>query len=342
MSRPTIRDVARAAGVSLATVDRVLNRRAGVRAKTVAKVEEAMQRLDFTRDITAANLSKKRRYRLSFLLPDGDNSFMRGLAAAVQATSRHSSLERAEVTVTMVPAFDGPALAQALDAIDRTATDGVAVVATDAAEVRDAIGRLTGEGVRVVTLVSDLPGSSRDRFVGIDNVVAGRTAAGLLGRFCGGAPGRIAVVAGSMLLRDHVERRQGFETVMREQYSHLTVLPSLEGLDDAERVASLLGEMLARDGEIAGLYSLGAGNRGVVTALERAGLAGRVRVVAHEVSPHARAALHDGIFDAVINQDAGHEARSAVRILKALIDDRPVLEAQEQIRIDIFMRDNLP
>jgi len=342
MSRPTIRDVARAAGVSLATVDRVLNRRAGVRAGTVAKVEEAMQRLDFTRDITAANLSKKRRYRLSFLLPDGDNSFMRGLEAAVQATSRHSSLERAEVTVTMVPAFDGPALARALDAIDRTATDGVAVVATDAAEVREAIDRLTGEGVRVVTLVSDLPGSGRDRFVGIDNVVAGRTAAGLLGRFCGAAPGRIAVVAGSMLLRDHAERRQGFEAVMATEYPHLTVLPPLEGRDDAERVAALLGAALAADPRIVGLYSLGAGNRGVVTALEAAGLAGRLRVVAHELTPQARGALTDGTFDAVINQDAGHEARSAVRILKALIDDRALVEAQERIRIEIFMRDNLP
>ncbi|MEF2552727.1 LacI family DNA-binding transcriptional regulator [Aurantimonas sp. A2-1-M11] len=342
MSRATIRDVARAAGVSLATVDRVLNRRAGVRAATVQRVEEAMRRLDFTRDLAAANLSKKRRYRLTFLLPDGANSFMRELEAAVQATSRQSSMERAEVTVAMVPAFDGPALAKALDGIDRAATDGVAVVATESAEVRAAIDRLRADDVRVVTLVSDLPASTRDRFVGIDNGVAGRTAAGLLGRFCPAAPGRVAVVAGSMLLRDHAERRSGFEQVMRAEYPHLTVLAPLEGLDDAERVAALLGEALAADRDIVGLYSLGAGNRGVVTTLAAAGLGGRIRVVAHELSPHARAALRDGTFDAVINQDAGHEARSAVRILKALIDDRALVEAQERIRIEIFMRDNLP
>ncbi|MEL6316609.1 MAG: LacI family DNA-binding transcriptional regulator, partial [Pseudomonadota bacterium] len=37
MSRPTVHDIARVAGVSLATVDRVLNERPGVREKTIVK-----------------------------------------------------------------------------------------------------------------------------------------------------------------------------------------------------------------------------------------------------------------------------------------------------------------
>ena len=41
-ARSTLEDVARTAGVSLATVDRVINRREGVRANTVARVEAAV------------------------------------------------------------------------------------------------------------------------------------------------------------------------------------------------------------------------------------------------------------------------------------------------------------
>jgi LacI family transcriptional regulator len=44
----------------------------------------------------------------------------------------------------------------------------------------------------------------------------------------------------------------------------------------------------------------------------------------------------------VLNQDPGHEVRSAVRVLKAKADELPVLAAQERIRIDIFLKDNLP
>ena len=49
-----------------------------------------------------------------------------------------------------------------------------------------------------------------------------------------------------------------------------------------------------------------------------------------------------GTIDAVINQDPGHEVRSAVRVLIAKADNVPLIESQERIRIDIFLRDNLP
>jgi LacI family transcriptional regulator len=48
------------------------------------------------------------------------------------------------------------------------------------------------------------------------------------------------------------------------------------------------------------------------------------------------------LFDAVINQDCGHEVRSAIRVLKARSDGLMPISAQERIRIDIFLKDNLP
>ncbi len=64
--------------------------------------------------------------------------------------------------------------------------------------------------------------------------------------------------------------------------------------------------------------------------------------VVHELTPYSRQALATGTVDAVINQNTGHEVRSAVRVLLAFIDETEVLEDQERIRIDIFLRDNLP
>lgn len=56
--RPTVHDIAAAAGVSLATVDRVLNQRPGVRHVTREKVETAIRELGYIRDVAAANLAK--------------------------------------------------------------------------------------------------------------------------------------------------------------------------------------------------------------------------------------------------------------------------------------------
>ena len=51
--KPTVHDIASHAGVSLATVDRVLNRRPGVSARTREKVDKAVHELGFVRDVAA-------------------------------------------------------------------------------------------------------------------------------------------------------------------------------------------------------------------------------------------------------------------------------------------------
>ena len=91
--------------------------------------------------------------------------------------------------------------------------------------VRAAIDELVAHDVVVVTLVSDVPGSQRSRFVGIDNVTAGRTAASLLGRFVGPRAGQVGMSWSRRALADHAERLFGFERVMAAEYGHLRLLP---------------------------------------------------------------------------------------------------------------------
>ena len=72
------------------------------------------------------------------------------------------------------------------------------------------------------------------------------------------------------------------------------------------------------------------------------GRAPQIVWVCHELTAHARRALLDGVADAVINQDAGHEVRSACRLALARLSGERVLADQERIRIDVFLKDNLP
>ena len=340
--RPTVHDIAARAGVSLATVDRVLNNRPGVRSVTRDKVERAIEALGYVRDVAAANLAKSRTYPLVFILPEGDNTFMRGLAAEVEAAKVRSAVERTAITALSVPAFDPAALAAALHEARALDPAGVAVVAIDAPEVVSAVDALREDGIAVVTLVSDLPGSARDHFAGVDNVAAGRTAGTLMGRFLGGRNGPVAIVAGSMLVRDHRDRLEGFGAAMAESAPGRRLLPVVEGHDDPAEVDRLVSSLLADHPELAGIYSLGAGNRGLIAALEKAGREKAVCAIAHELTPHSRAALLSGTLDALLNQDAGHEVRSAIRVLKARADGLAVIGAQERIRIEIFLKDNLP
>ena len=340
--KPTVHDIAKIAGVSLATVDRVLNGRPGVRAVTRGRVEEAISSLGYVRDLAAANLAKSRTYSFTFILPANDNSFMIGLTEEVRGAIGRSSAERTDIRIIDVPPFDPAALVAALDRMIFEKPAGVAFVAIDAPEVHAAAGRLKAAGIPMVTLVSDLPASARDHYAGIDNIAAGRTAGSLMGRFLSGRDATVAVLAGSMLVRDHRERLDGFSAVIAASYPNVHILPVLEGRDDPALAETMVSDALRRNGDIAGIYSLGAGNRGLIRAVQKAAPSRRPVVIAHELTASTRAALSGGVIDAVLNQDAGHEVRSAVRVLKAKADGLPVLAAQERIRIDIFLKDNLP
>src|SRR5258706_2345717 len=203
--RASLIDVAREAGVSPATVDRVLNGRAGVRAITAERVSEAAHRLGYRPDPVAARLARARVARLGFVLPAGTNTFAGMLAEQIGALNVWLAEQRARAEVQTVDVFSPAALAQHLAGLHGR-FDAVLVMALDHPLVRAAIDDLVAAGTAVVTLVSDVPGSRRLHYVGIDNVAAGRTAGTLLGRFVGARDGRVGVVLGGHALRDHAER----------------------------------------------------------------------------------------------------------------------------------------
>ncbi|POF34554.1 LacI family DNA-binding transcriptional regulator [Roseibium marinum] len=342
MRRVTIHDVAEAAGVSLATVDRALNGRPGVRKNTIEKVKQAAETLNYKPDVFAAGLAKKRLYRFHFLLPNGPNAFMEDLTREALSHAQTMSGERMHVHVEPIDAFDGHRVAGTLALIERAICDGVAVVAPAFPEVRAAIDRLQDRGVPVVTLVSDHPSSTRQHFVGIDNMAAGRTAGRLLGRFLPREPAKVALIAGSLGLRDHAERFAGCREVIEADFPHLQLLKVREGRDDNGRNAELVRGVLKEHPDLAGLYNIGAGNRGAISALQDLGRAQEIVFVGHELTPYTRDALRAGVLDAVIAQDPGHEIRSAIRVLRALCDGASIIDGQERIGIDVFLKDNLP
>jgi LacI family transcriptional regulator len=341
VGRARLEDVARVAGVSVATVDRVVNRREGVREKTIARVEAAVAKLGYRADPAAARLARNQSFRFVFILPTGANSFMSLLAEQVARTAEWLAGQRAFIDILHVDVFDADALARALESVS-PAYHGVATIALDHPRVRAAIDDLAGRGIPVVTLVSDVPSSRRLHYVGIDNPAAGRTAATLMGRFLRGRTGTIGVVAGSLALRDHAERQFGFHQVLSSEYPGLVALPAVEGRDDSECTRAVTAELLARRPDLVGIYNVGAGNRGIAAALEQSCRAEKIVWIAHELTVHSRRLLLLGVVDAIISQDPGHEARSAGRVLLAICCGEPILPDQERIRIDIFLRDNLP
>ena len=342
MARPTVHDVASEAGVSLATVDRVLNARPGVREKTVNRVNEAVRKLGYVRDTSAANLARQREYRFDIVLPRDTSQFTKTIKDALMEASGAQLAERTRVNIVFVQPDDPHDVAKSLHRLRALKPDGVALMVQETPQVRDAVARLKADGIAVAALLSDLPSSERDFFVGVNNVSAGRTAALLMGRFIGGKPGKILVITNSMISRDSIDRRLGFDALMLDEFPDIQVLPSVETRNDPERARDIVQRMVAAHDDLAGVYSMGAGNRYLLDALRTNAVLDRVVYIGHELTPLTQKSLINGEIDAVIAQNVGHLARSVLRVLRAKCDGVEIFEAQERIRIDIITRENLP
>ena len=338
--KPTINDIARHAGVSLATVDRVLNERPGVRRVTVERVHRAVSELGYIRDTAAANLARQRVYRFVFLLPDASEEFIDALQQEIVSQSETLINERTHVETLRVPYVDSTEIAMALDELQRDTIDGVAVVAPETPTVRDAVARARERGIAVVALLTDLPSSPRDHFVGIDNRAAGRTAAKLMGSFSDAQRGKILVLTSSRLARDHLERRFGFDQVMEQQFPDFDVIPTIEIHEPEMPASRILADAIGNWPDVCGIYSTASGNKGLVKFLQEQAM--KVVVIAHELTPTSQVALQQGLFDALISQDKGHIVRSAIRLMRSTVDVVPYNTTQERIRIEIFLKENLP
>lgn len=337
MGKPTLHDVARVAGLSYATVDRVLNERGGVAQKSIQRVRQAIEELGYQRDELAALLSRRRSYRFRLHLPTGDHGFYRALRAAVAAEAGRRRHERVEIVVSETPALDAEALAAGLEAVAAGECDCLAVVAIDTPRVGAAIARLAALGIPVVTLVSDA-GAARAVHVGIDNVVAGRTAGRLIEIAHRRGGGRVLPVIGARTQADHRDRLAGAVGVLAE--GGVEVLDAVVVQDRSDRMAAEVGAALTRVPGISGIYSIGAGNRGLVPLMRELG-ARRPFVVLHELSPFVRGALEAGLVDAAIDQNPEREVSLGLDALRALADGRAVAE-RITVTPGIFLRDNMP
>ena len=286
-------------------------------------------------------MAKRREYRFAFVIPDNKSQFVETIREALSDASRSPGPDRLRLETILAPTDDPNATARILLELIAAKFHGVAIMCPETPQVRDAVTRLKQAGLAVVAMISDLPSSARDHFVGVDNVAAGRTAGALMGRFLGSKSGKVLVISASLASRDSIERRFGFDSILAERFPSITVLPTLESRHDNHRLISIVRQTLASNRDTIGIYALGSGNAAILDVLRATDTIRNATVIMHELTPVTRAALETGEVDVVIMQNVGHIVRSSIRVLRAHLDKTEIVESQETIRIEIVMRENL-
>lgn len=202
----TIREVARAAGVSVATASRALNGLASVTPETRAKIEAAAGELDYVPHSGARSLTKRRTDTIGVILPDLYGEFfseiIRGIDQVVQSATKHLLLANmhgnAEETLLAIRAMRGR-------------VDGLLVMPPDS-NAETIAARLVGEIPTV--LLGARPSEGTSPFVAVDNYAGARLATEhLIER---GAR-QLVHIAGPVTNHDALERARAFRDVVRER-----------------------------------------------------------------------------------------------------------------------------
>lgn len=319
MSRPTIADLAGAAGVSVSTVNRVLSGRAAVRGATMQRVQDAAGEIGFY-GLGAIDARRKEagpRYRLAFLLQQSSRDLYQLIGQRIREAAALRQGERVEPVVEFVDRLDPENIADRLRALGQ-ACDAVAVIAADHPLIAQAIRSLKAEGTPVVTYITDQSAPERAGYVGTDNWKLGRTAAWFVARTTHRA-GRVAVFIGNHRYQCQDIADASFRSYVREHAPHLTVEDSRPTHEEPAEAYRLTSRLLAEADDVVGLLIVGGGISGVLQALREAPEERRraVRLVCRDIGPETRKGLAEGLVTAALCHPLD---RTSAELVQTMID----------------------
>ena len=300
MRRPTIADLAREAGVSLATVDRVLNGRMKVREETALKVHEAAHRIGYhgANAIRSRILADLHELHFGVILQKERHAFYRNFATEFEDWTRSHIRHRLRTTIrfaeTTLPGELAELLASMAGKVQAVAATGV-----DHHEVTLAVTNLRARGIPTFSLLSDYAQGVRESYVGTNNLKVGRAVGWMMARLAR-RPGKVGIFIGGHRFHGHELRETGLRSAFRQYGPQFELLDPQINLETRQLTYEATLEMIGKHPDLVGIYCAGGGMEGAIAAVRESRPPGEITLVVNELTDETRQALQDGTVSIVI------------------------------------------
>ncbi|MDQ0454573.1 LacI family DNA-binding transcriptional regulator [Rhizobium paknamense] len=300
MRGPTIQDLAKAANVSVATVDRILNGRARVREETVRKVQEAAHRLGFygANAIRQRALSDRPELHFGIVLQKERHHFYQSFASLLQEKAKALTNRRVRLTLRFAQSTVPRDLADLLASMAGH-VHAVAATGLDHPHVTAAVADLKERGIPTFSLLSDFAQGVRESYIGANNLKVGRTA-GWLTASIARTPGKIGVFIGGHRFHGHELRETGFRSYLREYAPEFELLNPQANLETRQLTYEATCDLLEKHQDLVALYVAGGGMEGAIAAMREMRKPGEVVLLVNELTPESRQALLDRLVSIVM------------------------------------------
>ena len=300
-----LKEIARQSGLGIATVDRVLNNRANVSPQSRARVQAAIVELEGQEAQLAA---RGRRMFFDFVI-EAPARFSKEVRSAAEQILPQIGGAACRPRFYIQESMTDAEMTGLLIRIAKRGSHGVCLKARDTPPVRKAVERLLSGGIPVVTLVTDLTGTGRNAYVGLDNEGAGRTAAYLVAKLVKNNQGTVLATRSDQGFLGEEAREKAFIQSVSRLCPHLRVQSVSGGggrhLETARLVAPVVGDIR----NLRAVYSMGGGNRSILQVLDDAGLKPDL-YIAHDLDEDNRRLIKAGQIDFILHHDLRTDMRN--------------------------------
>ena len=281
----TAQQIAELAGVSRGTVDRALHNRGRIKPEVAERIHRIAAELGYKPNLVGQALVRtKQDFKIGAILQSTETPTMQIVLAGMRRAASELRASGLEVVVRELRGLDEELVLENIEDLVSQGIQGLAISPNNAPELRQCLSGLHEQGIPVITLNSDVPGSGRLCFIGMDNYRAGQTAAGLMCQMLQ-AGSAVLPLAGHLNNTAHNNRLNGFlDTLRQENADHLRILPFQPCFDRDDYAYEITQHALREHPDLAAIYVASNGQEGACQAVEEEGCKGRVKIIAYDLN----------------------------------------------------------
>ncbi|WP_159436119.1 LacI family DNA-binding transcriptional regulator [Anaerosalibacter sp. Marseille-P3206] len=296
----TIKEIAEMCGVSRGTVDRVLHNRGNVSKETAALVKDAIEKLEYTPNVTGKILAaKKTGFKIGVILISKGNPFFDDVLEGIDKAKKDFKQYGVSVFVYELEGYNVDKQIEKMDEL-KDQVDAIILNPINDVLVVEKINELVKKGLIVINVNTDVENSNRLYYIGSDYIKGGETSCGVLALLTK-AKANVAILTGSKKVLGHNQRIEGFKRISELRYPDINIV-AISETNDSDKCGYIETIDILKKHDINSIVIVAAGVGGVCKAVKDMELEDKITIVSFDAVPITREMLKEGIIKATICQ----------------------------------------
>lgn len=314
----TIKEIAKQAGVSIGTVDRVIHDRGMVNPQTKERVLSVIKELNYKPNTVAQGLAlRKKKLKLCFIIPDSRrNPFYDKVFEAAEKKAEELKQYGVQVLFHFLETESPHLLSKEQFKTDFLEdVDGIAVTGFDSREIRAYLDKAKERDIPVVFYNAVIPDRDYLAFVGCSYVDSGKIAAGL-SALAGGEDARVCIYTeGPSEVSSCNERLQGFQEEIKAHYPNMRILDICEiSRNQIDNYLSVK-KVIETNPDVNIMYIVNPADYGICEAIYRADEKRQIRIITNDLVEEQETMIRQGIISATVCQEPEKQGAMPLELL---------------------------